>query len=211
VRSGETGLDANGELYRKDIRESMESMMNERPSSLKHESEYTLDEIATKMNATIKDSGERRQFYDTEGNPMAVRDVQEGKGRCDLMPLDVVATLLNDEIICDIASFVQTSQVVYLYNVLKRFSTEGIPSMLLEVAKHFEAGNKKYPPDADGTPNWKKGIPIHSFVDSAVRHYLKWLRGDKDEAHDLAFCWNILCCIWTCRNKPELNDFGGRI
>lgn len=183
----------------------MESMMNERPNSPKHESEYTLDEIASKMNASIKDSGQRREF-----ETGAVRDIQEGKGRCDLMPLDVVATLLNDEVICNIASFVQTSQVVYLYNTLKRFSTEGIPSMLLEVAKHFEAGNKKYPPDADGTPNWKKGIPIHSFVDSAVRHYLKWLRGDKDEAHDSAFCWNILCCIWTCIHKPELNDIGGR-
>lgn len=37
----------------------------------------------------IKDSGERREF-DTG----AVRDIQKGKGRCDLMPLDVAADLL---------------------------------------------------------------------------------------------------------------------
>lgn len=34
----------------------------------------------------IKDSGERRQFYDENGNPLAVRDMAEGKGRFDLMP-----------------------------------------------------------------------------------------------------------------------------
>ena len=54
----------------------------------------------------------------------------------------------------------------------------------------------------------EKGIPLSRFVDSGVRHYLKWLRGDKDEPHDRAFCWNILCCIWTCIHKPELNDYG---
>ena len=34
----------------------------------------------------IKDSGERREFQSG-----AVRDIQEGKGRCDLLPLDVVS------------------------------------------------------------------------------------------------------------------------
>ena len=34
----------------------------------------------------IKDSGNRRQFYSTDGNPIAVRDMADGKGRFDLMP-----------------------------------------------------------------------------------------------------------------------------
>jgi hypothetical protein len=75
-------------------------------------------------------------------------------------------------------------------------------TLMLEVAKHFEEGCKKY-----GDNNWQKGIPTHCYIDSAVRHYLKYLRGDKDEPHDRAFCWNILCCIWTCIHKPELNDY----
>ena len=37
----------------------------------------------------ILDSGERREF-----NSGAVRDIQEGKGRCDLLPLEPVAKLL---------------------------------------------------------------------------------------------------------------------
>ena len=36
----------------------------------------------------IKDSGNRREF-----ETGAVRDIQEGKGRCDVLPLDVVANL----------------------------------------------------------------------------------------------------------------------
>ena len=47
----------------------------------------------------IKDSGKRRAF-----KTGAVRDIAEGKGRCDLMPLDVVAVLVDDDIICNIAS-----------------------------------------------------------------------------------------------------------
>lgn len=34
----------------------------------------------------IKDSGERRQFYDANGEPIAVRDTGDRKGRMDLLP-----------------------------------------------------------------------------------------------------------------------------
>lgn len=40
----------------------------------------------------IKDSGNRREF-----ETGAVRDIQEGKGRCDLLPLDVVAWALGKD------------------------------------------------------------------------------------------------------------------
>ena len=153
----------------------------------------------------IKDSGERREF-DTG----AVRDIQEGKGRCDLLPLDVIARWLctheqGDLVILSISTFIKTKDEVYLKVALDKFRTAvdwDQPTLLLEVSKHFEEGAKKY-----GEYNWQKGIPTHCYIDSAVRHYLKWLRGDKDEPHDRAFVWNILCCIWTCQNKPELNDY----
>ena len=148
----------------------------------------------------IKDSGERREF-DTG----AVRDIQEGKGRCDLMPLDVVAGLLYESPLGSIATFQHTGNYASLEIALCDFDNEhykNFPTLFLEVAKHFEEGAKKY-----GEYNWQKGIPVRCYVDSAVRHYLKWLRGDKDEPHDRAFCWNILCAIWTCKNMPELNDY----
>lgn len=157
----------------------------------------------------ILDSGNRTEF-DTG----AVRDIQEGKGRCDLLPLDVVAKYLcthanGDLVILSISEFTKTNEHVYLRVALDKFRAEidwDQPTLLLEVAKHFEEGCKKY-----GERNWEKGIPTARYIDSAIRHYLKWLRGDKDEPHDRAFCWNILCCIWTCINKPELNSYAKEI
>lgn len=145
----------------------------------------------------IKDSGERREF-DTG----AVRDIQEGKGRCDLMPLDVVAEYLNDQIIRYIGQFQQTGDAIWLNYALANIEWDDPYTIVLEVAKHFEEGAKKY-----GEHNWQKGIPTHCYIDSAVRHYLKHMRGYTDEPHDRAFVWNLLCCIWTCIHKPELNDY----
>ena len=147
----------------------------------------------------IKDSGARREF-DTG----AVRDIQEGKGRCDLMPLGVIARLLGDPVLINIHYFQDSGDVTFLYGALNRgdIIEFGLPHTLLEVSKHFEEGAKKY-----GEHNWQKGIPVKCYIDSAVRHYLKWLRGDDDEPHDRAFVWNILCCIWTCESMPELNDY----
>ena len=146
----------------------------------------------------IKDSGERREF--TTG---AVRDIQEGKGRCDLMPLDVVGNILNNPTFCYVYEFTLTGEYHLLQDALTSSGVyHNAYAMFLEVAKHFEEGAKKY-----GEHNWQKGIPTHCYIDSAIRHYLKWLRGDKDEPHDRAFVWNILCCIWTCKHKPELNDY----
>jgi hypothetical protein len=51
-----------------------------------------------------------------------------------------------------------------------------------------------------------KGIPLHCYIDSGVRHYLKFKRGDDDEPHGRAFVWNILGALWTQENKPELID-----
>lgn len=142
----------------------------------------------------IKDSGTRREFESG-----AVRDIQEGKGRCDLLPLDVCGySVLNY-----IEKFKETGEIHYLVNAVEEswfFPTH--TTMLLEVSKHFEEGAKKY-----GEDNWQKGIPTHCYIDSAVRHYLKHERGDKDERHDRAFVWNLLCCMWTCKHKPELNDY----
>ncbi len=145
----------------------------------------------------IKDSGERREF--TTG---AVRDIQEGKGRCDLMPLRAVAKYLRRPIevhsdipLYHIALFQETGDTKHLYESLGAFAvgyySSSPETMLLEVSKHFEEGAKKY-----GENNWQKGLPVSCYIDSAIRHYLKHRRGDTDEPHDRAFVWNLLCCIW---------------
>lgn len=165
-----------------------------------------IPETDTDTTPHIKDSGERRQFYDVNGNPMAVRDIQEGKGRCDLMPLDVVGDFLSNNTLQFIGMFQESGDVQDLKCALSVFDAYEPYTMMLEVAKHFEEGAKKYG-EVNGVPNWKLGIPVKCYIDSAVRHYLKWLRGDNDEPHDRAFVWNVLACWWTCIHKPELNDY----
>ena len=150
----------------------------------------------------IKDSGNRTEFASG-----AVRDIQEGKGRCDLLPLDVVAEFLDDPIIQEIHLFQTDGDYHHLITALWRFvkKTDWVngSTLILEVAKHFEDGARKY-----GENNWRLGIPVKRYIDSAVRHYLKFRRGDKDEPHDRACAWNLMCAAWTCKNKPELNDYG---
>lgn len=81
---------------------------------------------------------------------------------------------------------------------------------LIRLSKHYEKGELKYPPDADGIPNWQKGIPISSFIDSALRHTLKYLDGQNDEDHLTAAAWNLLCAMWTEERKPEMQDIASR-
>lgn len=152
----------------------------------------------------IKDSGERRTF-----DSGAVRDIQRGKGRCDLMPLAVIATLLEtlsggDYILGEIARFAKFRKTQCLYKALMGFSTlaykDSLETMILEVSKHFEEGALKY-----GENNWQKGLPVNCYLDSATRHYLKYRRGDKDEPHDRAFVWNLICCIWEVDYHRDKN------
>lgn len=63
---------------------------------------------------------------------------------------------------------------------------------LIEIGRHFEAGSKKY-----GDENWRKGMPLRVFLDSALRHLFKLGLGMKDERHDLAAAWNLMCLIET--------------
>lgn len=160
----------------------------------------------------ILDSGERRQF-----ETGAVRDIQEGKGRCDLMPLRVVGLTMRNEMLTELGMFLDTGDTKHLYHCLGYFCknwddgktkpdrdaifNQRAATMFLEVAKHFEEGAKKY-----GENNWQKGLPAKCYIDSAVRHYLKWLRGDKDEPHDRAFVWNLLCCIWEVDFSPRAKE-----
>lgn len=147
----------------------------------------------------LKDSGTRREF-----SSGAVRDINEGKGRCDLLPLDVVGELCESPILTLINEYVRTGQKMKLVDALKVFSANtygDLHTAMLEVSKHYEDGCNKY-----GERNWEKGIPLHCYIDSAVRHYLKWKRGDKDEPHDRAFVWNILGALWTHNYLPEFCD-----
>ena len=148
----------------------------------------------------LPDSGERREFPTG-----AVRDIAQGKGRCDLLPLDVLGAWTEDKILVNIHLYLCTGNIAHLKDATKEFvdSEYGRDyyTAILELAKHFEDGAVKY-----GDNNWQKGIYIHCYIDSAVRHYLKYRRGDTDEPHNRAFLWNLVCASWTHKNKPEMID-----
>lgn len=63
---------------------------------------------------------------------------------------------------------------------------------LLIISQHYEKGADKF-----GADNWRKGFPMSSFFDSAIRHLLQAKRGDIDEDHLAAAAWNVLCAIET--------------
>ena len=122
------------------------------------------------------------------------------------MPLEVLCKYFKKPIFGLLGMFLKDGNTAHLYECIRLFSsyygeetnTTTNCTMFLEVAKHFEEGAKKY-----GENNWQKGLPVHCYIDSAVRHYLKWLRGDKDEPHDRAFVWNLMCCIWEVDFSPR--------
>lgn len=147
----------------------------------------------------ILDSGHRKQFESG-----AVRDARPGVGRCDLLPLGIIADRLNDKVFEFIEDYIRMGDPASLWMALDEFigeEEERWCTSLLDVSKHYETGAAKY-----SERNWERGIPVHCFIDSGVRHYLKWRRRDTDEPHDRAFIWNMLGAIWTHINKPELID-----
>lgn len=135
----------------------------------------------------ILDSGER-QIFETG----AVRDISRGKGRCDLLPLEVVGELLRDEVLRNLGRYQNTRYVAHLMSALENFILfhySSFPEAMLDLAIHFEEGAEKY-----GVGNWQ-GLPDWTFLSSAVRHLLKLRCGMTDENHGRAFMWNIICLI----------------
>lgn len=67
------------------------------------------------------------------------------------------------------------------------------PLFMLLLARHFEAGGKKYE-----DRNWEKGQPLSVYLDSALRHIFKYVYyGAKNEDHLVAAAWNLAAMIET--------------
>ena len=106
-----------------------------------------MEKIHKAGDTIIKDSGERQEF-----STGARRDIQEGKGRYDLLP----------------------------FHAIERIS------------KIFEGGAIKY-----GEDNYRRGIPLRRYLDSALRHLCKAAQGQDDEDHFAQAVWNICCLMET--------------
>ena len=76
---------------------------------------------------------------------------------------------------------------------------------VLRLSRHYEAGAKKY-----ARWNFRKGIPVSSFIDSACRHLAKYQCGEDDEDHLSAAAFNILGAMLMENTMPELQDLPAR-
>jgi len=76
---------------------------------------------------------------------------------------------------------------------------------LLRVSHHMEdvVSTGKYE-----ERDWEKGLPLHTMIDSAQRHLLKYVDGWADEDHLVAAATNLLMALWTEEKHPELTDIG---
>ena len=72
---------------------------------------------------------------------------------------------------------------------------------ILRLSRHYEAGAKKY-----SRWNFRKGIPVSSFIDSACRHLAKYQCGEDDEDHLAAAAFNILGAMLMENTMPEMQD-----
>ena len=72
---------------------------------------------------------------------------------------------------------------------------------VLRLSKHYEAGTIKYK-----RWNYRLGIPVSSFIDSACRHLAKYQCGCDDEDHLAAAAFNILGAMLMENTMPEMVD-----
>lgn len=79
-------------------------------------------------------------------------------------------------------------------------------SSLIRVSKHMEDALDRYP-----ERNWEKGLPIHTTIDSALRHLAKYVDGRTDEDHLCAAATNLLMAMWLEDHKPEMQDIPSRM
>lgn len=72
---------------------------------------------------------------------------------------------------------------------------------IMEVSKHCENGALKY-----GEHNVDLGCPVHSLMDSGMRHAAKYITGQLDEPHLTAACWNLLWALEMTLTHKDMVD-----
>jgi hypothetical protein len=151
----------------------------------------------------------------------AVRSSKKGKGRYDLIPgcvmVDVISSL-SGTINHMTDNYIRSYKSILLKSIYKRnwvgaitvltvlgYCNEKTPNeidafnkMQKDLALHYENGAEIY-----GENNWKKGIPIESFISSGIRHTQQYLSGLTDEPHLISAIWNFCNAAW-CEKKEEL-------
>lgn len=170
----------------------------------------------------VKDTGVRTKF-----ETGSQKEIVEGRGRFDLLPLEEVANLIdfyynwtvpkNDPMVedaknismflYDIKLSLSTEDIeekkVFIRRAIARFINYFLASTPIEIipdlARLYEAGAKKY-----AERDWEKGRPQEVFINSALRHFFQYLNNETDEAHDIAVIWNLISCVHILDTMPEM-------
>lgn len=181
-------------------------------------------------NSPLMDTGNR-----TDLGSGGLRDINPENGRCDLLPASAISQYMANtglvtkldcnskpsliKAFCYIMQFMDWGDTQFLNEALTCIQTyhwyKDAPyteerfvfgdlvfaKAMLDLSVHYKNGALKY-----AERNWEKGIPLHSFMDSAIRHLCKEILDWKDEPHDIAVMWNLYGAIWTLQHYPHLND-----
>ncbi len=74
-----------------------------------------------------------------------------------------------------------------------------IPALPLKrLAQLYQRGAEKY-----GSNNWRRGVNLPRYIDSAMRHINDFQAGERDEDHLIAAAWNLFSYVWTEQEVKE--------
>lgn len=177
----------------------------------------------------LADTGNR-----TDLGSGGLRDINPENGRCDLLPASAITQYMsavaltahpeytkNPDLVSafhDIMKYMDwgdfkflnqalTSMIIHHWYKTPHSEANSVPQdvmfaqAMMDLSVHYKNGALKYE-----ERNWERGLPVHSFIDSAVRHLCKEMLGWTDEPHDMAIMWNLFGAIWTIQHYPHLND-----
>lgn len=154
----------------------------------------------------IKNSFQKKTpVANPEPQPVASENNAENERR-NLLPLSTISTLIKSDVLRIINNFEVrgSSDAAFLYDAIRAFVAENkkwnssMETAILEISNDCSNAAKKY-----NENSWKKNS-VSYYIDNGICQYLKWHRGDADEAHDKAFIWNMVWAIWVIENAVAI-------
>lgn len=184
------------ELYKK-LRFAIMSNTYERGNST--------EDVKTTMRIDIRDSGERETF-----ETGYQRDIQAGKVRFDLIPIETLIQMQADETGVEEFPVDTSNPPIVHWLPIEETDEELIPELVINrLAGHYHKGAQKY-----GRNNYLNGAPFSRMYASLLRHVYQWAAGDTGEDHLAAILWNASALmmyenmVWNGWLHEDLADMG---
>lgn len=158
------------------------------------------------------------------------KDLRLGKGRYDLIPLDVLGELIRGQLtkwdgdspVKELLNYIHKARVAtkgyegedtiediilvkadWLHQAIYSFVTTELKGNWIDLTKRLALLFEKGAAKYSER-DWEKGRPMSIFINSALRHLFQYYNSETDEDHAAAFVWNLLACIDTINKMPEM-------